>query len=257
MAITDYKVTATPLTVGVGSAADSLTGSSPAEIAANKAIFDAYPDAIKEKHDDLIDYLDTMPMSFQSTAAASTANKGSFSGWVPIGGIVNLSMENGNTAENPTITIDGVSHTITNMPKIAMVSTSVAQVYRLKKTSSNTLIYINLPEYVCEYGTSGAGWIYERRSSGRASCYITRQAGSQTFSASGGVYVSPDITANFPSGLFNAIPVMTGSAVIATSSVAWISDQSPTQASGIYAIVKTTSASADLYHTVKYEGTWR
>lgn len=257
MAITDNKVTATPTTTGVGSAGDLLTGSTPAELAANKAIFDAFPDAIKTALNDLIDYIDVKPFYYESSVAAATANKGSFSGWIPRGAIIDLILTNGNTSAAPTMTIDSTVYAISNLPTVAKLTTSTAQVYKLRKTGNNTLSFVAQPDYTCEYGVSGAGWIYERRARGKCSCYLQRQAGSQTFTASGGVFVSPDITANFPTGLFDEAPTMTGGTLMGTASIGWISDQVPTKDEGVYKIVKTTSDTADLYHTVKYEGRWR
>lgn len=265
MAITDNKVTATPTTVGVGSAGDLLIGSTPAELAANKAIFDAYADAIKGNHDDLIDYIDLKPLYFESAVAAATANKGSFSGWVPQGAIVDLVMTNGNTSAAPTIVIDSVTYNITGLPTVAKISTATAQAYKLKKTAGTTLVFITLPDYICESGTVVAGQhtcIYERYASGVANTNSAVSKGSNfTFSASGNLYKSDDLTVTFPSGLFNAEPKCLGITVATASALAVglrraITYSDPLTTMGV-AVGKTDNTAADYGIGILLKGTWR
>ena len=257
MAITDYKVTATPLTVGVGSAGDLLTGSTPAELAANKAIFDAFPDAIKTEHDDLIDYIDVKPLSFESTVAAATANKGSFSGWVPTGAIIDLIMTNGNTAAAPTITIDSVAYTISGMPTVAKMSTSTAQAYKLKKTGADTLVFVSLPDYVCEYGTSGE-WKYERRSNGKCLSWGKITGISITSSGSfgsGGLYLHNG-TFSFPSGLFNVDPEPFCSYSLSTVTGGIFVYSTSASAGGVQ-LLRSNATATTIGVPIHVIGTWR
>lgn len=184
MPITDYKIT------DIERDAVSVEKQRPdvmdpdADI--TKAWFDTYPDKIRAEHDSLIDYLATAPISYLSSAAAATANKGSITGFVPLGAIIELSMTNGNTAVSPTVTIDGVSHAITGMPTTAQVQANSTQTYRLVKTGATALTFTKNPDYICEYGTNSDGFPYTVYASGRYDYgltftpVVTAQAGAIT-----------------------------------------------------------------------------
>ena len=175
MPITDYKVTDIERdAVRMEGKADPLTGT----LAQNQAEFDEYPELIRDNLDGLCDFIATMPISYTSSAAASTANKGAITGFVPLGAIVEISMTNGNTAVSPTISIDGVTHTITGMPTVAQVQANSTQTYRFVKTGASALTFTKNPDYICEYGTHTDGWVYERKASGKVNCKVRKNIGT-------------------------------------------------------------------------------
>lgn len=164
MPITDYKVTDIERdAVKMEGKADPLMGT----LAQNQAEFDEYPELVRDNLDGLCDYIATMPISYASSAAAATANKGSISGFVPLGAIIEISMINGNTAVSPTVSIDGVSHSITGMPVTAQIQANSTQTYRLVKTGATALTFTKNPDYVCEYGTNANGYPYRTWASGQ------------------------------------------------------------------------------------------
>lgn len=163
MPITDYKVTDIERdAVRMEGKADPLNGT----LAQNQAEFDEYPELVRDNLDGLCDYLATMSISYGSSAAAATANKGAMTGFVPLGAIIELSMTNGNTSANPTLSIDGVTHTITGMPTVAQVQANSTQIYRLVKTGATALTYTTVPDYIIEYGTRASGFKYKYYASG-------------------------------------------------------------------------------------------
>lgn len=193
MPITDYKIT------DIERDAVSVEKQRPdvmdpdADI--TKAWFDTYPDKIRAEHDSLIDYLGTMSTSFASSAAAATANKGSMTGFVPLGAIVELSMINGNTSANPTLSIDGVTHTITGMPTVAQVQANSVQIYRLVKTGASALTYTYIPDYVTEYGTRVSGYKYKIYASGVGN--IDGNTYTPTITAASGTITTSSATASY------------------------------------------------------------
>lgn len=183
MPITDYKVTDIERdAVKMEGKADPLMGT----LAQNQAEFDEYPELVRDNLDGLCDYIATMPIAYISSVAAGTANKGSITGFVPLGGIIELSMTNGNTAASPTVTIDGVAHTITGMPTTAQIQANSTQTYRLVKTGASALTFTKTPDYISEYGTNANGFPYQVYASGRYDYgnnftpVVTAQAGAIT-----------------------------------------------------------------------------
>ena len=129
MSITQYKILSAD-TEGkkVIDQADTFSGAPDT----SKAWFDAVPDIIIDKMNDLIDVLDAVGgvVTVPSTIAAATANKGTYDGTVPDGGIVTVVFANGNTASSPTITIGGDALTFSGIPTTAKLSTSANQTYQ-------------------------------------------------------------------------------------------------------------------------------
>lgn len=203
MPITDYKVTdAERNVVYVQAQADTLSGTA----AQNKAVFDAYPELVRDNLDGLCDFLANMSFTHTVDTAAATASKTAISYFIPVGAIVEIIFTNGNTSATPTIAIDGVLHTISGMPTVAKLSNSENQTYRFRKASTS-LVLLAYPDYVCEYGTDGE-WKYARYASGKCLAWgkITGIAITSSGSfGSGGLYLHNG-TFSMPSGLFNAEP---------------------------------------------------
>jgi len=192
MPITDYKVTDIERdAVRMQGKADPLQGT----LAQNQAEFDEYPELVRDNLDGLCDFIATMPIAYLSSAAAATANKGAISGFVPLGAILEISMTNGNTSANPTISIDGVTHTFTNMPTTAQVQANSTQTYRFVKTGATVLTFTKNPDYISEYGTNSDGFPYTRYASGRYDYgvvynpVITAASGTITSYTSSGYYI--------------------------------------------------------------------
>lgn len=163
MPITDYKVTDIERdAVRMEGKADPLSGT----LAQNQAEFDEYAELVRDNLDGLCDYIATMPIAYLSSAAAATANKGAITGFVPLGAILEISMTNGNTSASPTVSIDGATHTFTNMPTVAQVQANSTQTYRFVKTGATALTFTKNPDYICEYGTRASGHNYKLYASG-------------------------------------------------------------------------------------------
>lgn len=185
MPITDYKVTDVERdAVYVQAQSDVLSGTA----AQNKAVFDAYPELIRDNLDGLCDYVSSFTFSHTVTASASTnAKTPEITTFVPLGAIVDLIFTSGNTASSPTIAIDGVTHNISGLPTVAKLTDSGSQTYKVKRTGETTLTFLDKPDYVCERGAVGTlsgGWYYERMAGGNAKCWCNHNIGSVTLSAS-------------------------------------------------------------------------
>lgn len=195
---------------------------------------------------------------FTSTAAASTADKGTFDGCLAMGQAFDLILDNGNTAASPTITIGNTQYTFATMPNVAKLSTSGYQLYKYRKSGATTLSRITRPDYICERGDV-SGWNYERWESGKAVCY-----GSPTVAitssgdfGTGGLYMHNG-TFEIPAGLFNATPVVYGCTHPGVSSVyATPSAYATSPTAGGIGILKTNSTGANVTEPIYIVGTWK
>ena len=186
MPITDYKITDIERNaVAVENQAPDVL---PDDADTGKAFFDAYPDKIRAEHDDMIDYLNAFTLAYSSTADAALVSKGTFDGFVPMGAVINLYLPNGNTADDPTITIDGITYSITGIPS----KTSTKMFLRLKKTDASTLAFYSDDEYVYTRGVittaDSTNWYVERYTSGKRRMVCRRVLsfrGSDEFGSTG------------------------------------------------------------------------
>lgn len=146
---------------------DILTGTADQ----NKLVFDGYPELIRTNLDGLAGHLENITFYHEVTVSASTnAKTPAITAFVPIGAVIELVFTSGNTAAAPTISIDGVTHTISSLPTTAKLSDSANQTYRVQKTGANTLAFIQYPDYICEYGVESGGTRYEKWAGGTARC---------------------------------------------------------------------------------------
>lgn len=263
MPITDYKVTDLERdAVYVQSQNDTLSGTA----AQNKAVFDAYPELIRDNLDGLCDFISEFTFSHTVTVAAGTnAKTPTITTFVPIGAVIELIFNEGNTAASPTISIDGVTHSISGLPTTAKVSTSTNQTYRVKKTGADTLVFIRYPDYICEYGTSSS-WVYERYAGGNAKCWI--KGGSVTFGngvAFGALYLRSTTGTNgvglaMPA-VFNAVPMVFATFTTSASTIigvhGWAAGSSPYTAHAQH--LASSSTSSGTAGTVDFNaiGTWK
>lgn len=268
MPITDYKVTDIERdAVRMQGKADPLTGT----LAQNQAEFDEYPELVRDNLDGLCDYIATMPIAYLSSAAAATANKGAITGFVPLGAILEISMTNGNTSASPTISIDGVTHTFTNMPTTAQVQANSTQTYRFVKTGATALTFTKNPDYICEYGTHADGWVYKRYASGNVNCKVRKNIGTIVINETGFVIAATPATlyvkavsigVNFPFTFSTVIHSITSLESCSNQNIFVSTDTTTTSTTVPHKIVlskiaaaATTSAENVTLNNITY-GTW-
>ena len=259
MPITDYKVTDVERNaVYVQSQNDTFIGDPDT----GKAIFDAYPELIRDNLDGLCDFLNTMSFYHGVDTAAATNAKKAITSFIPVGAIITMEFAEGNTASSPTIIIDGVNHTIIRMPTTAKLSTSSGQTYRFRKSSSNTITFLAYPDYICEYGTVGT-FKYARYASGEATLRSVTSSSSGTLTmtqvSTSGIYISGEMSLTLPSGLFNNenyTPIFT---LTNTTYVVNIAPQfsSSTASSLKYMVQKGGSSTSEVSFRVLVCGTWK
>lgn len=207
MSITDNKILSADL---VGKKVIDRPDDMDTDADVTKAWFDAYPDVITGKHNDLITALDNIAgrIIVPSTIAAATSNKGSYEGTVPIGGFVWVLFQAGNTASSPTITIGGDALSFANIPTVAKLSGSSYQCYMCLRSAS-TLTFVTQPDYVTEWGDSGV-WEYERKASGQCRCYMNDDSvasidNMDEVDGSGIWMTHTALSLSLPTGLFSAV----------------------------------------------------
>jgi len=202
--------------------------------------------------------LTQIPFSYSSTAAAATADKGSFDGHVFLDQIIDVLFSNGNTAASPTITIGSVTYTITGLPTVAKLSTSAYQSYKLKKTGTSTLTFVDSPGYITESGVSGV-WTYRRMSNRTAECWGTPTgisiASTGAF-GTGGLYNHTGTFA-LPAGLFSATPnSVLGSMGSSAASYGAAGCYPISATSAGIQVLRNTSSSSTTYCSAHALGTW-
>lgn len=256
MPIIDYKIT--DIERNAVSVQEQRPDTMDEDADISKGWFDVYPDLIRTNLDGLCDFLASSPSVYESSADAATADKGSITQYVPVGKMIALKMANGNTAASPTLTIDGVSHAISGMPTVAKLSGSDNQTYLLLRATSNTLSFVQYPNYICEYGVSGV-WSYERFASGKSMAYgvPTIAITSSGAFGTGGLYAHNG-TFTFPTGIFNTTPMGYGSVHPAVSSVyAAPSCYATSATAGGVQIIKTNATGANISDPMLFIGTWK
>lgn len=270
MPIIDYKVT--DIERDGASVQVQRPDAMDADAAISKGWFDTYPDLLRANLDGLCDFLASSTHVYESAADASTAAKGAITDYVPVGSIIMLKMANGNTAASPTLTIDGVSHSISGMPTTAKLSTSNNQTYMLKRSTSNTLSFLQYPDYVCEYGTDADGWVYRRMASGLASANYIALAGSPNVTLANSIQIGAlalyyrttsgtNGVAHAMPNVFNALPqvfaTFVGAAATLLSIFGYALGTNPYTAN--CQIITSTNASSGTAATVNFHaiGTWK
>lgn len=178
---------------------------------------------------------------FLSTALAGTTSKGTFSGYVHLDSEIRIGFQNGNTASSPTISIGGVTYTLSGIPTRG----GSQQTFKFRKTDATTLTFVSLPDYVCE-NTSSGNWTYQIYASGKAEMWgmITDASYAMTsaFAATGGYY-GPQLTATFPI-TFSATPYIQITTI--TPNMGWGMIASPTSSQTYYRGINRTSATGTI-----------
>lgn len=258
MPITDYKVTdAERNAVYVQAQADTLSGTA----AQNKAVFDAYPELVRDNLDGLCDFLANMTFSHTVDTAAATASKTAIAYFIPVGAIVEISFTNGNTSAAPTIAIDGVTHTITGMPTVAKMADSSKVTYRFRKASSS-LVFLADPDYVCEYGTTST-FKWKRWASGESELRSVSNSASGVLTMeevpSTTFYKSTEVTLTLPTGIFNNTSFAAHLTPDTESYILGVYPQysSSTSTSLKYIVVKGGASTAQVSFRVRIDGTWK
>ena len=259
MSITNYKILSADTTgKKVIDQADTFSGDPDT----GKAMFDAIPDVIIDKLNDLIDALATTPQVLTCSVAAATANKGTYSGTFLINGLIYINFEYGNTSSSPTIVLDGDTYTISGLPTVAKISASTYQTYLLKKTSTSTLAFVSDPDYVVEHGTTGS-FRYKRMASGESSLSMTASTSTGTLTmtqvSTSGFYVSQDKTLTLPTGVFSGAGYTAIPSVHSSSYVIGINVQSPscTATSLVFVVNKAGSSTSNVWYRFFVTGNWR
>jgi len=205
-----------------------------------------------------IDALGAGAFYYEPTATASTDDKGTFSGNIITGQIVDLLFNNGNTSASPTIRIGSVNYTIVGLPTTGKMSTSSYQAYKVKKTGESTLTFVQWPDYKTEYGVTG-DWTYERYASGICKAWgqitgiaLTSQGGF----GSGGLYVHQGTFA-IPSGLFNARPIAHANHPALSGVYGSCYGCATSATAGGIQIIKNNSTSTTVSETITAVGTWK
>jgi len=254
MSITQYKILSADTTgKKVIDQADTFSGDPDI----GKAMFDAIPDVIIEKLNDLIDALATSPQSLTCTVDAATANKGTYTGTFLKQGLIYINFENGNTSGSPTIVLDGETYAISGLPTVAKISTSTYQTYLLKKTTESTLTFVSNPDYVVEHGTTG-GFLYKRFADG--TCYAWGSPSVDLESSgsfgSGGLYLHNG-TFVIPTGLFNDRPNLFANHPAASGVYGSAMGYTTSATQGGVQIIKNNSTSTTVSQSVFAIGNWR
>ena len=220
MGILTKEITDADLTgIKVTDRADKFSGAP----ATSKAWFDAVPLAIRTHYNDLLDYLDVQACALTVTVAANLTSKGSFSGFVPEGGIVEVLFELGNTAASPTIEIDGDPYSITGLPDYIGANECFV---KLKRVSSNELAFYSQGDYLVEKRdsvvTEGTWQVYSYSSGRKVATFraVLTFSGTSTFGSTG-LYqqtVEIDPPSNFiPTG-GDQVNIKTTGGIVFTSS---------------------------------------
>ena len=112
----------------------------------------------------------------------------------------------------------------------------------------------SLADTVTEEGTSG-DWTYRKWSSGLAEAWGTLTASSATFTTTGSVYYRSLTSQSFPTGLFNAAPMVT--ATCEMSNVGGTTVQSVTSSTFTVNVLSAVSTARALTVYVHAVGTWQ
>lgn len=200
----------------------------------------------------------TMAGSKITTAVdAGTDDKGSYSGYILLGQIIDLALTYGNTAASPTITIGSVEYTIDGMPAVAKHSYSANQTYRLRKTDDTTLTFLQYPDYICEHGNDSLLW-FERYASGKATFYGTKTISmTNTATFITGCYLHNG-TFSFPTSWFNATPIATHvDYAQASTAVGGIFGYAVDKDGGGVQYLRNTTTDLSVDITISAIGTWK